>query len=494
MRGQWRSPKGVGTGSTAPPGFTWRPHLCYPGFMVAPPPLYRPLPSAHQSVAWPALPGPEAALMSAMLQQLDQSQWWPPEAMRRQQLNQAGALMTHAYRTVPYYRDRLAQAGFVPGHPLTEEIWAAVPVLSRAEVQDAGESLFSSEIPQRHGQTYEISTSGSTGRPIKAKGTRLVQFLWDAMTLREHLWHRRDFSGKLAAIRSFPSGTAEYPDGAKAKNWGRSTKDVFTSGPSAVLHIGTKIEDQAEWLGRQQPDYLLTYPSALRELLLYCKRKGLRYPSIREVRTLSELLSPEIRDLCREVWDLPIADLYSTQENGYLAFQCAEEGSYHVQSESVLLEVLDDDGRPCRPGEIGKVVVTSLHNFAMPMFRYAVGDLAEPGEPCPCGRGLPVLRRILGRVRNVLVYPDGRKAWALLGDMYYTEIPVIRQFQIVQKTVRDIEIRMVAERSLTAAEEERVRGWFRERSGHPFAIAITYHREIPRGPSGKFEDFRSEIA
>src|SRR3546814_9182283 len=86
----------------------------------------------------------------------------------------------------------------------------------------------------------------------------------------------------------------------------------------------------------------------------------------------------------------------------------------------------------------------------MPMIRYAVGDLAEVGAPCPCGRGLPVLTRILGRARDMLVYPDGRRAWPLLGDMFYTEITAIRQFQIVQHAIDDIEIKLVSTRRLSA--------------------------------------------
>ncbi len=414
--------------------------------------------------------------------------------MRRQQLRQAKVLLGFAQQTVPFYRDRLTQAGFEPGQDLTEEAWARLPILTRAEVQEAGERLYSTQVPKAHGATYELSTSGSTGRPIKAKGTALMQVLWDALTLREHLWQRRDFAAKLVAIRSYASGVADYPKGSLSPSWGRSLNTTFGSGPSAALHIGTKIEDQVEWLQRQEPEYFLTYPSALREILLYSRRAGLRFPKLRQVRTLSELLTPETRELCREVWGLEIADLYSTQENGYLAFQCSEQGAYHVQSEVAILEVLNDSGAPCGPGEIGRVVVTSLHNFAMPLIRYAVGDLAEVGEPCSCGRGLPVLNRILGRVRNVLVYPDGRKAWALLGDMYYTEIPDIRQFQIIQRTVQDIEIKLVVERPLTAAEEDEVRGWFHERSGYRFTVAFTYHDEIPRSANGKFEDFRSEVA
>src|SRR3546814_10844500 len=115
--------------------------------------------------------------------------------------------------------------------------------------------------------------------------------------------------------------------------------------------------------------------------------RGIAFPRLREVRTLSELLPPETRRLCRDVWGLKIADLYSTQEAGYLALQCPEHEHYHVQSEAVLLEVLDEEDRPCRPGEVGRVVVTPLTNFAMPMIRYAVGDLDEVGAPCPCGRG-----------------------------------------------------------------------------------------------------------
>lgn len=457
------------------------------------PPRYRPLPSAHSTIAWPSLPGPQAALTTALLRQLDESQWWTPEEMRGQQLRQANALLVHAYRSVPFYRDRLAQAGFVPGRPLTPEVWARIPVLSRSEVQDAGEALISTAVPESHGKTYDISTSGSTGRPVKARGTRLVQLMWDVLTLREHLWQRRDFSGRLAAIRTFPQGAADYPRGVQAGEWGRSTKHMFPGGHSSMLSVATRVEDQAEWLGRQEADYLLTYPSSVRELLLHSETASIRFPSLRQVRTIGEALSPDVRTLCKRVWGLEIADLYSTQEIGYLAFQCPEENAYHVQSETVLLEVLDRNDKACAPGEVGRVVVTSLHNFAMPFIRYAVGDLAVFGEPCPCGRGLPVLKQILGRVRNMLVYPDGHKYQLQTSAIWEDGALGIRQLQIVQHALDDIEIKLVTQRPLTTSEEDLVRRRFAECCGHAFPTRLTYHDEIPRGPSGKFEDFRSEV-
>jgi len=321
----------------------------------------------------------------------------------------------------------------------------------------------------------------------------VVQLIWHALTLREHLWHRRDLGGRLAAIRSLPSGSADYPRGSQGRNWGRSTQGIFETGPAAVLTIASRTDEQAEWLQRVQPDYLLTYPSALRDLLLYCREQAVTLPRLREVRTLSELLAPETRALCREVWGLKIADMYSTQEAGYLALQCPEQEHYHVQSEACLVEVLDASGEPCAPGEVGEVVVTPLMNFAMPMIRYAVGDLAEVGEPCACGRGLPVLKRILGRVRDMLVHPDGRRSRPRTVEMWEDGALAIRQMQIIQHALNDIEIKLVTAHPFSEAEENLLSDRFRRSCGEDFPIRITYHQEIPRGPGGKFADFRCEI-
>lgn len=458
------------------------------------PPIYHQMISGHRSVVWPALPAPHAARLAALLRQLEESQWWTPAQHRAAQLRQATALLHHAHRQLPFYRARLEQAGFAPGKAATPDLWARIPVLTRAELQAAGPALHSPQLPRGHGRSYEISSSGSTGQVVTALGSQLVQLFWHAVTLREHLWHRRDFGGRLAAIRPFPPGVADFPRGSATPAWGRSTHNLLRSGPGFQLSVATTPAQQADWLRRVRPDYLLTYPSALRDLLLHCRVAGIAVPGLREVRTLSELLPPETRSLCREVWGVAIADIYSTQEAGYLALQCPEVEHYHIQSEVNLVEVLDDDGRACGPGEVGRVVVTPLMNFAMPMLRYVVGDLAEVGAPCPCGRGLPVLKRILGRVRNTLVYPDGGRSWPLLGDIYHAGVDGIRQYQIVQHTPQEVELKLATAAPLGEAEEAKLRDWLQHRGGYPFTVRFSYHGEIPRGPGGKFETFRSLIA
>jgi phenylacetate-CoA ligase len=134
-----------------------------------------------------------------------------------------------------------------------------------------------------------------------------------------------------------------------------------------------------------------------------------------------------------------------------------------------------------------------LHNFAMPLVRYDLGDLAEVGAPCPCGRGLPVVTRIAGRVRNMLRLPDGGLIWPRLSEGTYRDIAPIRQFQVAQVAADRLEVRLVSDQPLTAGQEEALRDKINGRIGHAFQIGFAYPPEIPRGPSGKYEDFKCEL-
>ncbi len=351
------------------------------------------------------------------------------------------------------------------------------------------------QVSDSHGRVSTIFTSGSTGKPIGSLRTELTGLFWESFTLRDHLWHRRDPTQKLAAIRSAKEGASPYPDGT-AGRWGFASDAIFKAAPAVSLNINCTVEQQVKWLQRQKPAYFLSFPSNVLRLANHCLEKGVKLRNLRQVQTISEVLGPEIRAACRQAWGVPVTDLYSSREVGYMALQCPEKEHYHVQAEGVLVEVIDDHGRTCAPGEVGKVVVTPLHNFAMPLLRYEIGDYAEVGESCPCGRGLPVLRRILGRVQNTVALPSGERHWTLLSSeniSTFLEIAPIRQYQFVQKSLQTIESRLVVERDLTEEEEDHLRKWVVNKLGHPFEVIFTYHEEIARSASGKFQDFISEV-
>ncbi len=212
------------------------------------------------------------------------------------------------------------------------------------------------------------------------------------------------------------------------------------------------------------------------------------FPALRQVATFSDLLRPETRAACREAWGVPVADTYSSAEIGYIALQCPESENYHIQSESVYVEIINEAGQAYAPGEVGRVIATPLHNFAMPLLRYHSGDLAEVGE-CSCGRGLPVIRRIMGRTRSTVTLPSGEQLYPSFQDLLI-DFAMVRQFQIRRFERGSIEVRLVVTRPLTAGEVAAFEGEMHARFQYPFAVAISYHDELARSDSGKFHDFR----
>lgn len=442
--------------------------------------------SALQGAVWPAIPAGDGAATLGIVFQLESTQWLSPKRLLERQMNQLEPLLRHAFASVPHYRQTWS-AVYNPDAPLTLERFSRLPLLTRSELQTGFDSLKSGNAPASHGAVSEVRSSGSTGAAVRVLNTRLSQLLWNALTLRDHLWHRRDLGGKLAAIRL---GRTPGAFG----NWGHATLGLLETGPSVVLSAREDVDSQLRWLESEQPDYLMTYPSIARDLAHRSIELRVRLPRLREVRTFGEMLAPETRDLSEQAWSVPVTDVYSAEEVGYLALQCPENPHYHVQSEAVLVELLDEQGKACGPGEIGRVVVTLLHGFAMPLIRYDIGDYAEVGEACPCGRGLPVLRRILGRVRNMLTTSSGLRYWPALSDRKFSEIAPVLQRQVVQKDFDTLEVRMVVGRPLTKDEESRLRDLIL--SGLPAGMRLdfAYCSSILRGAGGKFEDFISEVS
>jgi phenylacetate-CoA ligase len=451
--------------------------------------------AARAPLQLPPAATPQAQAMYRMQQQLHESQWWAPSILHERQFRQLSTLLLHSAATVPFHAERLKAAGFGRGMALTEESWLQLPILTRSELQAAGNRMVSNVRPPRHGRSHEIRTSGSTGQPVRIQTSDLAQSWFRAVGLREALWQQRDFSGTLAAIRKFEENSvAPPPDGDHLKRWGDYRTYPFATGPAVRLSLLASVAQQAEWLLRNNPHYLLTYPSNLAALAEHCRSAAVKPSNLRQVLSIAELLPPETRSIVREVWGVSIADIYSCKEIGYLALQCPEyEDHLHVQSETVLLEVLDEQGRPCASGEVGRVVVTSLYNFAMPLLRYAIGDYAKVGAPCPCGRGLPVLDRVQGRVRNMLTTPDGGRYWPSFGSRRFREIAPIRQHQFVQKTLQRLEARMAVERPLTPEEEAALRAHILTRLPAAFEIDFVYVDEISASAAGKLENFISEI-
>ena len=444
-----------------------------------------PLRSSLPGALWPPLPEVGGATVLAMLWQLERTERLARARRIALQMVQARALIQHAARHAPAWAEAWRGLGFDPASAaLTPERFARLPVVDRRWLESAGEEAFCETVPPEHGVVRLARTAGTTGRPLGFRGTDLSRFMWRAITLRDHLWHRRDFSGRLAALRPLPSRVVHED------NWGTATAGLCDTGPAAGLCLTEPVEVQARWLAEQNPDVLVTQPGNLRGLAEWFLAHGGAPARLSCLRSSGEPLTPAIRQLAQRAFGLPVEDAYSARETGYLALQCPRHEHLHVQEESVLLELLDADGAPVPPGVPGRVVVTVLHNFASPLVRYDTGDWAVGGPAaCDCGRTLATLARVLGRDRNRLRRPDGALAWPTFDPAVLPGIVGLKDWQVRQQPSGSLELALVVDAAFDAAQEPRLARALCADLGRTGGVTVTRVERIDGGPGARQERF-----
>ena len=449
--------------------------------------------------AWPASITGRAAEVLGIYHQLARSQWWPAERLRAAQLRQLQVLLQHAAQNVPFYRTRLRDAGFDPAAKLDEASWTRIPILTRHDLQSRGARLRATLLPPELGPIEEVATGGSTGIPVRVRREAAHGLFSHAMVCRADEWHGTDPARPMVRIRFAPPGLPpddvarlHTGDGIRLPDHGHPIAWLHETGPAYVMAHTRDPADQVSALQRIRPGVIATIPANLRLLLTFMRDTGAALSGVNAVWTGSEVADPPLRALCRDVLGCPIVSEYTAHETGYLAIQCPEHEHYHVCSETARVEVLDDSGHPCPPGVVGRVVVTPLQMFAMPLIRYEIGDRAMLGQPCPCGRGLPVLTQIVGRTYDSLVLADGSRRFMGVGYAI-SKLAAIREYQLVQTVPGAIEARLVVTRPLTAAEEAAALAALIERTGAGVAIHLSYPDALPRTAAGKLRPFISEI-
>jgi len=445
-----------------------------------------PFRSAVPGIVWPALPPEAGQAMLAAQFQFERSQWWPAQHLLDEQFRQLRRLIAHAVENVPHYRNHLAPCGVNTPEDITPDIFLRWPLLDKRAIQARPARFETAALPHGHGEMRLVVTSGSSGEPLRAATSDASVFVQHALVMRSHLWYGLDMRAKFATIRASIDATAS-PD------WGIPNNAVFRTGPLVMHSAFDDHDSQLDWLLHEQPAYLMAHNTNLRALLEKSRRRAAAPRALRAVLGFGDMAGPDTAELARRLWGAAFYDNYSASEVGTIALQCPSHPGLHVQAEHVYLEVLRADDSPCAPGEAGRVVITDLQNFAMPLIRYELGDCATVGTPCPCGRGLPVLKGVVGRAGQVAVDPTGRTFFAHLNLGFWTTIAPIVQRQIVQHTPAQIEVRYVAERDLTGDECATLTRELRAAMRYDYEIGFTRMTQIPRGAGGKFDDFLSLV-
>ena len=458
---------------------------CHPTLMTAPLDSLR---SSIPGVAWPPLVQGVGALVEAYVARLEVTEWLPLARIEAAQREQLGVLAKHCAQHSPAFARRLATAGLTATDLVRPGGLAKLPPLTRRGLQ-VHDGLFCTNVPDAHQPTGMTQTSGSTGEPTRVMRTGLNKLGHMAMTVRDHRWQRRDARGRLAAMSAHRYEVSEPPD------WGEPLGLLYNTGPALALPATMAVDELHRHIADFAPQVLVTYPSVLGAMLAIVERTGEGFAGLAHVRCMSEMVHPDLRERTQAVLGLTIEDAYTSEEFGFLALQCPDADGYHAMAETHMVEVVDDAGAPCAPGEWGRVLVTDLHNFATPLIRYAIGDYAMAGAPCACGRGLPRLERIMGRERNLVALPDGTRHWPLTGYSKFHGLAPIQQYQLIQHDLKTVEMRLVVAEPLSLEQEAKLKAQIQTSVGYPFAIRLTYFEgSLPVDASGKREEFVSLVS
>ncbi len=397
-------------------------------------------------------------------------QWLPPEQLAELRRRRLRRLVRHAGRRVPYYRRMFARLGIHPEDIRDEADFRQLPLLKKADIAEHGLTSFVSE-GLDPSATITVMTSGSSGRPMTFVRTPQEEALGQLTYPRALVaggvrpWHRQMV---IMPSNRLPGGRG--PAAVLKSRWKR------------FLEARPDMGRQIDALRAFRPHVIRGYSGNLRILAGAIEERGIYDIRPRFVFGTAELLDEGSRERINRAFGVEILDLYGCSEGHCVAWECRAGGDYHISADTVLVEFLHD-GRPVAPGTPGRVVITPLHVFSMPLLRYEIGDIGIPvAGHCVCGRGLPLMKMIQGRCDDFVTLPSGFVVPPVgtFGDIF-EDRPDIAEFFVLQEKKDFIRVHVVPRGRLQPGTLDHLRRDIEALTRHETVIEIEVvdHLERP---------------
>jgi phenylacetate-CoA ligase len=423
--------------------------------------------------------------------ELKRTQWLAADKIRELQERRLRRLVQHAYRHVPYYRQRFDEAGLLPTDIATLADLGKLPLLEKSEVR---ENLYFDLLADSRDNTriMRVTTSGSTSEPFVCYADQVqLEMRW-AATLRSMEWTGYRFGDRQARLW-------HQTIGMSLGQIVRERIDAFLNRRIFIPAFEMSEADVAramQRIERHGPVLVDGYAECFNFLAGYLSRHGFRGQSPRGIISSAQVLPADSRQAIESAFGTRVFDKYGSREFSGIAYECDAHAGHHVVAENYIVEVLKD-GAPALPGELGEVVVTDLNNMCMPFIRYRIGDLAvamDPAESCPCGRGLPRLGRIEGRVQSMIVGADGHVVpGSLFPHLFKDYDYIIRQFQVVQEQPGAVRLKLVKAARFDERVFEGLLQTLRHYLGEATRIEPEFVDEIPMVRTGKRQTSLSKV-
>ncbi len=377
----------------------------------------------------------------AYRKEFDHTQFLSRSELEALQLRRMQKLIMHAYENCPYYLRRMTQARFEPAGFRSLKELSAIPILTKRDIQENSSELLAQNYPPELRERNQ--TGGSTGSPL--------QFYVD----------RERFDSRLASTTRHNQWAGLYPGEWCAELWGARLDQITQEGwwdwcrnnfLYRIIQLNTSRVGPEDWppfiaqLRRKRVRFLVTYTQAAVLFARYLLEAGIDDVRFQSIITTAEVLLPGQRELLEETFRARVFNRYGCREVSVIASECEEHRGMHVNGDALLVEIVPD---PAYPSPAGKVVITDLLNYSMPLIRYEIGDVGRWAEAqhCPCGRGLPLLADVQGRITDFLILPDKTYISGPSLTLVVADMPDVAQVQFVQKDPHSVVLRVVPGKS-----------------------------------------------
>ncbi len=426
------------------------------------------------------------------LDELNRTQWWSRADLLALQRRKLHHLLSYAYRYVPYYRRLFDRVGFRP-EAVLDDVAALrrLPILTKATIRANFDALLTTE-SRRRAHLSQLTTGGSTGRPLVFMQDNDFR---DYVTadLHRHLgWAGWQFGQIHAYIwgTNFEVALAQSLR-TRLMDWvlNRFVTNAYVLTDESMAAFAAEVR-------RRRPRLLFGYASSLYHFAQFARRQGFDDLTFDGIFSSAEVLYPAQRQFIEETFHCRMFNRYGTRDLGGVACECDAHTGLHASIENNYIEIVRDleSGEPAPPGETGHIVVTNLNNHGMPFIRYSIEDMGawSTRDRCPCGRELPLMAVVEGRRVDMFRTPDGRTVWGGFASPLFG-MPGVRRFQVVQKSLDLVVVRIVRDGELDAERLATIERTIHTALGEQVTVRFEYPDEIPVLDSGKYRYALSEV-
>jgi phenylacetate-CoA ligase len=432
---------------------------------------------------------------------MQRAQWLPAAALHTRSQARLAHLLQHASVQVPFYRETYRRLGLDSQALRSVADLAQLPIVSKATYRaHRMEDFYAENVPAY--LRLERTTSGSTGQPFAfCLDRRVLPIIFASHLFYDSWFGLRPFD-RYVRIMAPPAAVPPMPQGTPAT---LRFRQVLTSRLQRLYESWTQRKiglwdvdgerAHAVWqcIEAFRPDFVMGYTSTLATLADALLQQHLPLTrSLRGVITVAETLSPPRQRLITQYFNAPIINRYGLREFGSWSAQncAASPDHFHVNTELVICEIVRTDSSPAAPGEIGRVVLTDLHNYARPFIRYETGDLAAASaDSCACGRGFPLIGQLEGRSQECLRTPSGKEiSPTVLGHylfVYNHHLDAVRHYQLVQETARSARLLVVPAPGWDDSKRQALQADLVCLLGNEMDVAVETVNLIPLEKSGK---------